>query len=120
MSGLLQRSVAKLVFIGFPTPEAVVCEFQVGDQLGNAALKKAGKGRWNKRLRRALRALERLFNYDRVYLGGGNAKKITGALPPKTKTVPNIAGLLGGIALWRANSSGKKVGKGVRNFFVDC
>lgn len=88
------------------------------EQLGNAALKKAGKGRWNKRLRRALRTLERLFSYDRVYLGGGNAKKITGALPPKTKTVPNIAGLLGGIALWRANSSGEKVGKGVRNLFL--
>jgi len=90
------------------------------EQLGNAALKKAGKGRWNKRLRRALRTLERLFSYDRVYLGGGNAKKITGALPPKTKTVANITGLLGGIALWHANSSGEKVGKGVRNFFVDC
>ncbi len=81
------------------------------EQLGNAALKKAGKGRWNKRLRRALRTLELLFSYDRVYLGGGNAKKITGALPPKTKTVANIAGLLGGIALWRANSSGEKAVK---------
>ena len=78
------------------------------DQLGNAALKKAGKRRWNKRLRRALRALEDLFSYDRVYLGGGNAKKIVGALPPRTKIVPNIAGLLGGIALWRTNSSGER------------
>lgn len=76
------------------------------EQLGNAALKKAGKRRWNKRLRKALRALEDLFSYDRVYLGGGNAKKITGPLPPRTKTVPNIAGLLGGIALWRTNSGG--------------
>ncbi len=75
------------------------------EHLGDAALKKAGKRRWNKRLRKALRALEDLFSYDRVYLGGGNAKKITGALPPKTKRVANIAGLLGGIALWRTNSN---------------
>jgi len=78
------------------------------DQLGHAALKKAGKHRWNKRLRKALCALEELFNYDRVYLGGGNAKKIVGALPPRTKTVPNVAGLLGGIALWRTNSRGER------------
>lgn len=76
------------------------------EQLGNVALKKVGKRRWNRRLRKALSALEDLFSYDRVYLGGGNAKKITGTLPPRTKTVPNIAGLLGGIALWRSNAGG--------------
>ena len=71
------------------------------DQLGNAALVKAGKAKWNRRLRRALHALEGLFNYDRVYLGGGNAKKIVGQLPPNVSIVSNVAGLLGGIALWR-------------------
>lgn len=81
------------------------------EELGNAALKKVGKRRWNKRLRKALRALEHLFSYDRVYLGGGNAKKIAGALPPRTKTISNIAGLLGGIVLWRSNSSGEKAVK---------
>ncbi len=79
------------------------------EQLGNVALKKVGKRRWNKRLRKAVGALEDLFSYDRVYLGGGNAKKITGPLPPRTKTVPNIAGLLGGIALWRSNAGGNTV-----------
>jgi polyphosphate glucokinase len=70
-------------------------------ELGAAALKKAGKKKWNKRLARAIRSLEELFNYDALYIGGGNAKKVTLRLPPRVRRVSNVAGLLGGIALWR-------------------
>ena len=69
--------------------------------LGSSALKKAGKKKWNRRLRTAIQQLEALFNYDSLLIGGGNAKKIVGVLPANVKTVPNVAGLLGGIALWR-------------------
>jgi polyphosphate glucokinase len=69
--------------------------------LGNAALQQAGKNKWNKRLRRAIQALESLFNYDCLFIGGGNAKKIAGDLPANVKIVSNMAGLIGGIALWR-------------------
>lgn len=71
------------------------------EMLGLKALEKVGKKKWNKRLRRAIRQLELLFNYDRLYLGGGHAKKITFKLPPHVGTIENLAGLLGGIALWR-------------------
>ena len=71
------------------------------DHLGNAALKKAGKKQWNKRLAKAVRTLELLFNYDRLYIGGGNTKHIACQLPDNVTLVPNLAGLLGGIALWR-------------------
>ena len=71
------------------------------EQLGNAALRKVGKKRWNKRLRKAVQTLERLFNFDRLYIGGGNAKNITTRLPANVNIVPNTAGLFGGIALWR-------------------
>ena len=71
------------------------------EELGAAALKKAGKKKWNRRLVRAIRTLEQLFNYDALYIGGGNAKKIAMDLPPRVRIVPNVAGLLGGIALWR-------------------
>jgi polyphosphate glucokinase len=71
------------------------------EELGGAALKKAGKTKWNRRLARAIRTLEQLFNYDALYIGGGNAKKIEIDLPPRVRIVPNVAGLLGGIALWR-------------------
>ncbi|HUG82409.1 MAG TPA: ROK family protein [Bryobacterales bacterium] len=69
--------------------------------LGNAALKKAGDAKWNRRLKNAIRIWDRVFNYRMLYLGGGNARKISFKLPANARKVPNIAGLLGGIALWR-------------------
>ncbi|MEW6543659.1 MAG: ROK family protein [Nitrospirota bacterium] len=71
------------------------------DQLGNAALKKVGPAKWNKRLARAIKTLGRVFNYDRLYIGGGNTKHITIPLPADVTIVPNEAGLYGGIALWK-------------------
>ena len=71
------------------------------DLLSDAALKKVGKKKWNKRLVRAIQTLDRTFNYDRLYVGGGNAARITVKLPPNVKIVSNVAGLLGGLALWR-------------------
>jgi len=45
--------------------------------------------------------LQNLFSLDYLYLGGGNTKKIVFELPAQVKIVPNVTGLLGGIALWR-------------------
>lgn len=71
------------------------------EQLGRAALDAVGKKRWNERLQKAIATLSHAFNYDRLYLGGGNAKKIEISLPENVCVVPNINGLLGGIALWQ-------------------
>lgn len=71
------------------------------EQLGRAALEEAGKKRWNRRLEKAIAELEHLFNYDALYIGGGEAKKVSLNLPPNATIVPNILGLVGGIALWR-------------------
>lgn len=70
------------------------------EQLGRATLEKIGKEKWNRRLQKALNSLEHLFNYDRLYIGGGEAKNITLKLPSNTTIVPNVLGLLGGIGLW--------------------
>ena len=75
------------------------------EELGKAALEKAGKKKWNKRVRKAIASLDALFNYDRLYIGGGNAKRITVPLPPRVKVVSNIEGLLGGIALWNGKEN---------------
>jgi polyphosphate glucokinase len=69
--------------------------------LGDAPRKRVGDKKWNKRLMKAIRLLEQTFNYDRLYLGGGNSMRVTAKLPRNVKLVSNAAGLLGGIALWR-------------------
>ena len=71
------------------------------NQLGRAALDEVGSKKWNNRLEKAIDSLQRLFNYDYLYIGGGEAKKVTLELPLNVKIIPNISGLLGGIALWR-------------------
>jgi polyphosphate glucokinase len=80
------------------------------EELGDKALKKAGRKKWNKRLRKAIDSLAALFNYDRLYIGGGNAEKINFELPPRVQAVSNVEGLLGGVMLWR----GKENSYGVR------
>ncbi|WP_250122087.1 ROK family protein [Chroococcidiopsis sp. CCMEE 29] len=80
-------------------------EFRKGEtyeqQLGRAALEDVGVKKWNTRLEKAIASLQHLFNYDYLYLGGGEAKKVTLELPSNVKIIPNMSGLLGGIALWR-------------------
>lgn len=71
------------------------------DDLGIRGLRKHGRKRWNKLLERAIGQLERLFNYDHLYIGGGNATRVNFALPKHVTRVPNEDGLLGGAALWR-------------------
>lgn len=107
----LGTGVGSALFVGgalVPNLEVGHYPFRKGmtyeEQLGNRALKKAGPAKWNKRLLKAIEALDLLFNYDLLYLGGGNTKHITVALPPHVKIVPNVTGLLGGIALWKAGS----------------
>lgn len=73
------------------------------DYLGRRALEKEGRKRWNKRLREAIDQLYRLFYYDRLYIGGGNAAKISIKLPKNAKTISNQEGILGGIKLWERN-----------------
>ena len=70
------------------------------EQLGRAALEKEGNKKWNKRLEKAIATLEHLFNYDRLYIGGGETKNISFELPSNAQIVPNVAGLLGGIRLF--------------------
>ena len=43
-----------------------------------------------------------VFNYDLLYLGGGNAKQITFDLDHNIKIVSNRDGIKGGAKLWAA------------------
>jgi polyphosphate glucokinase len=75
------------------------------EQLGNAARKSIGQDRWNRRLLKALQAFDLMLRYDYVYVGGGNARKVTADLGPKGSVVDNTAGILGGIKLWERHGS---------------
>jgi len=75
------------------------------DELGNRALHKKGRKKWNKLLREAIEELRSTFNYDRLYIGGGNSRLVNFELPADVKIISNEDGLLGGIALWREAKS---------------
>lgn len=70
------------------------------EQLGRAALEREGIRKWNNRLFKAIANLSRLFNYENLYIGGGETKNINFELPANAKIIPNVSGLLGGIRLW--------------------
>ena len=80
-------------------------------QLGNAAYKKIGKAKWNKRVRRAVENLRSLTNFDRLYIGGGNAKRIKVELGPGVQTVSNEYGIKGGARLWAGEKSDEVPGE---------
>jgi polyphosphate glucokinase len=71
------------------------------DCLGRRGLDKYGKERWNVLLQEAIAQTAATFNWDFLYLGGGNTKKINFKLGPNVKIVSNESGLLGGVVLWR-------------------
>jgi polyphosphate glucokinase len=70
------------------------------EQLGRKALETHGNKKWNARLQKAIAQLEKLFNYDALYIGGGETKLIDFPLPSNAQIVPNVTGLLGGIKLF--------------------
>jgi polyphosphate glucokinase len=72
--------------------------------LGKRGLKKLGRKRWNKLLEKAIAQTSATFNWDRLYIGGGNAKEIAIPLGKNIQIVSNEDGLLGGAALWQHDS----------------
>ncbi|MEO8876207.1 MAG: ROK family protein [Polyangiaceae bacterium] len=70
------------------------------DYVGDAALQKVGKKKWNKHVAKVLAQIQPIWNPRKIYLGGGNAKYLAIDLPKNVVRTENIAGLLGGIKLW--------------------
>ena len=71
------------------------------DYVGRRGLDRFGKKRWNKFVEEVIDQTEKLFNWDHLYIGGGNTKKIEFPLPKNVTIVSNREGILGGVALWR-------------------
>jgi len=71
------------------------------DYIGRRGLDRYGKAQWNKLLKAAIKQTEATFNWDHLYIGGGNTKKITFTPPPNVSIVSNETGITGGVLLWK-------------------
>ena len=67
---------------------------------GDAARKKVGRKRWEQRVRDLFDQLRGITNYDRLYVGGGNAERLKREMPARVKRIDSAAGILGGHRLW--------------------
>lgn len=68
--------------------------------IGDAALKEIGEKKWKKRMKSVLQILKTVFNYDRLYIGGGNARLLDFELDDNIQIVTNEDGIKGGARLW--------------------
>ncbi len=73
--------------------------------VGKIALETIGEEKWNKRVKKVLNTLKTVFNYDHLYIGGGNADKITFLLDDNTTIVSNKDGIKGGARLWQLDEN---------------
>jgi len=70
------------------------------DYIGEATLLRIGKKEWKKRMQRVLGILVTVFNYDHLYISGGNADLLTFRLANNISIVSNKDGIKGGAKLW--------------------
>ena len=101
-----------LFWHGRPTPHLELSQHPIhgrktyDDYLGDAELRAKGRKKWNRHVAFALDVVRRVINFDRLYLGGGNATKVDIRLPKDVGIVANLAGITGGLALWNPANDG--------------
>jgi len=70
------------------------------EYIGGEEFKRIGKKEWNKRMKRVIKILKVVFNYDRLYISGGSAKEINFKLDDNIIIAGNREGIKGGAKLW--------------------
>jgi len=96
-----------LLFDGELLPHLELAHFPINkeedydDYIGNKAYEEIGSDRWNKRLKKIVEIYKTVFNYDTLYIGGGNSKHIDFKLDSNIKLVTNRDGIKGGAKLWK-------------------
>ena len=72
--------------------------------IGETERARLGDALWSRRMRRVVDGLRPVFLWDRLYLGGGNARRLTpqvlARLGDDVVVVPNTAGIVGGVRAW--------------------
>jgi polyphosphate glucokinase len=69
------------------------------DYVGAAALKRSGKKKWRRDVRKVIKLLKRALQADTVVVGGGNAKLLH-QLPTGVRLGTNSNAFVGGYRLW--------------------
>ena len=72
--------------------------------IGQKALDEVGIERWNKRMEKVIEILKTVFNYDHLFISGGNSKRINFKTDDNITLVSNIDGIKGGIRLWQTKN----------------
>jgi polyphosphate glucokinase len=72
--------------------------------IGDKTRRKIGNRHWNQRVRKLIAVLDTVFNYDHLYLGGGNSACVKFKLPRNVSIVSNDAGMEGGAFAWKTSS----------------
>jgi len=74
------------------------------DWIGEHERARMGDALWSRRIRRMVEGFEPVFRWDRLYIGGGNSRRITASTLAKLGDaiviVPNQAGIVGGVRAW--------------------
>ncbi|MEY4966679.1 MAG: hypothetical protein RL274_2262 [Pseudomonadota bacterium] len=73
--------------------------------VGDKTRRKIGGQRWNKRIKKLIAVLDTVFNYDHLYLGGGNSRLVDFKLPRNVTIVDNDAGMEGGAFAWTRHTT---------------
>jgi polyphosphate glucokinase len=68
--------------------------------IGDVERRKIGNKEWNKRVKKLIPVLATVMNYDHLYLGGGNSRRIEFKLPRNVTLVSNDAGMEGSAFVW--------------------
>lgn len=74
------------------------------DYIGEHERLRLGDAHWSRRVRRVVDSLRPMYLWDRLYLGGGNSRRIVASqlalLGNDVVVVPNEAGMTGGARCW--------------------
>ena len=95
---------------GTPAPHAEISQALVrwgltyDDYVGEHERLRLGDGHWSRRVRRIIDGLRPVYLWDRLYVGGGNSKRITplqlDRFSKDITIVANDAGIFGGVRVW--------------------
>jgi polyphosphate glucokinase len=76
----------------------------VDDWIGDHVRRQIGDGFWSRRIRTMVEELRPVFVWDRIYLGGGNSRRIRPEqlrrMGDDVVVVPNSAAMGGGVRAW--------------------